>query len=49
MDTRFPPLTPQSRLETRMAPRVLALPAAPSLPWGEWVVAAVAFLCLIAT
>jgi hypothetical protein len=47
MDTRFPALKSQRQIDGQA--RVLAVPAAPSLPYGEWIVGlAVLALLLLA-
>ncbi|MBK6466926.1 MAG: hypothetical protein IPL38_16510 [Rhodobacter sp.] len=43
MDTRFPPILSQHQIDPRPAARVLVLP---SLPWGEWLIAAAVLLAL---
>ena len=45
MDPRFPPLLSQRQCDARPVARTLPLP---SLPLGEWLIAAVALALLIA-
>ncbi|MGB4827236.1 MAG: hypothetical protein WBP18_08160 [Paracoccaceae bacterium] len=46
MDTRFPPILTQCQIDARPLARVASLPVLPSLPWGEWLVAAAVLLAL---
>ena len=46
MNHRFPPVTSQSQINAEARPRAIAAPAPVSLPWGEWLLAAVALLLL---
>jgi hypothetical protein len=46
MDPRLPPILPQSQIDRCFA--ALDLPAAPSLPWGEWLIALVGLIFLAA-
>lgn len=50
MDPRFPPLKAQRQIDPRFAARskALALPDGLNLPWGEWLLATVLLLCLLA-
>ncbi|MFZ1468276.1 MAG: hypothetical protein WAT09_04770 [Paracoccaceae bacterium] len=46
MDTRFPPLFSQRQIDPRPMARAIPLPALPSLPYGEWLIAAVLLIAL---
>lgn len=47
MDTRFPTLLPQGQIDPRRSARSMALPMLPSLPYGEWLIAAALVLLLL--
>ncbi len=48
MDPRFPALNSQRQIKARPIARALQVPQMPSLPWGEWLIAAAILAMLLA-
>ncbi len=46
MDPRFPPPLTQSQIDSRDTAWTQPLPSAPSLHWGEWLIAVVGLILL---